>query len=130
MIKKILLHIVTPIANLIAYLIAFALMRCWSYFLGFLSFAVPDGYKTRPGGLLWAVICSVFGVMAMAYITNTIAPSGKLAHYIFSLLIVPLISVLGIFISGLNLINGGEFLGLIIGSVIGYYTIQNKKINA
>jgi len=120
--KKVLLHIATPIASILTYVIAFVGAKLLFKIQEFLSSGVPIDYKVESDSIICLLVAPAFAMFAPAMLVKHIAPSGKIWHYLG----VALFMIVG----ALLYCKWFELAGNVVGTIVGIVLLREKDDDA
>ncbi len=123
--KKILLHIITPVVNILSYTLAFVLIRLFHKFLVFISRSMPLTYQAHEDSIIFHIMYYTFAMVCMAIVTGVTAPSKKYVHYFIIASILLIATIFSPSMTWESVV--GSVLGILIGGV--YLVTQNSMQN-
>lgn len=81
-IKKVLLHIATPFAGILTFVITCLLARLFQIFLTYISRFAPLDYQAGgPNAWIWNIITPIIGMVGLYFVVESIAPSKHVIHF-------------------------------------------------
>lgn len=122
--KNTLLHIATPIVNILAYVISYAIAKLFFKFLAFISRGVPMDYQSHEDSIVNILALNAIAVICVALTTNIIAPSAKKIHYCVIASLISAMSVTSAFIGISPVLDS---VGTLIGAVGGYFALNSLE---
>lgn len=117
--KKVLLHIATPFAGIVTYMIVHIIAKLFFKLQEFLSHGAPIDYRTDSDSLICSLAAPAASIVAASLCTKYIAPSGKKWHYAGIALFCLFCAIM--------YCNWYEAAGVVLGFIGGFFIIKENN---
>lgn len=127
-VKNALRHIATPFANVLTYLLVYAVTKLAYTLLSFLNKYIPYDYHIEPDSVIMQTFYPLLAMYIMSLVTKNIAPSRHYIHFFTCTAFLLFCDIYSLAFHGSQLKIWCEIIGIIIGSIIGYFILRDKDI--
>lgn len=117
--KKVLLHIATPFAGIVTYMIVHIIAKLFFKLQEFLSHGVPIDYRTDSDSWICSLAAPAISIVAASLCTKYIAPSEKKWHYAGIVLFCIFCAIM--------YCNLYEAAGVVLGSIGGFFIVNDNR---